>query len=658
MRRKLTLVLVCAVLFSVPTLRADEWKPITPEDLKFTEPGAPAVILFENYERDDTKHSAHRYVRVKILSEEGKKYATVELPYNRELEKIGDFRARTIRPDGSIVPFDGKVYEKTVVKGHGIKILEKAFTLPDVQVGSIVEFKYGMYWGDDKFFDARWIVQDELKKLHAHYSYKPFEGDLITEHGSIGNGVFWSSLLPNNEKPIRNEMTHIVELDLTNVPAFEEEEFMPPADQMKYRVMFYYGGGRDLKNVDQFWKEEAKYWNKEVNKFLHGGSAVSALVNEAGIAPNDTPEAKAKKIYDRIQKMENLSYARERTAAEDKRAHYKPPKNVEDVAKFGAGSRTEITRLYVAAARAAGLQAYPMEVSTRDEFFFTKQIPDANQLNSEIAIVDLGGGKEIFLDPGTKSCPFGLMHWKRTNVTGIRQLPSGDAGFADTPQADPNKSLTVRVARLKLAPDGSADGEVEVAFRGEEALIHRLDYLDSDEQGRKKDIEDEVREWLPDGTDLKLTELKNMDAIDEPLVGTFKVRVPQLGASAGKRLLLPAGIFELRKRQVLMHSERKQPIYFNYPYREVDKALIELPPGMQVDTLPEAKDVNNGFSIYRAKRTANGSQIILDRDFAVLGLGLPLEYYPQLKSFFETVKSGDDEQVVLKAATAVAEKGN
>src|SRR5215813_9961674 len=102
MHRKLTLVLVYAVLFSVPTLRADEWKPITPEDLKFTEPGAPAVILFENYERDDTKHSAHRYVRVKILSEEGKKYATVELPYNRQIGKISDIRARTIRPDGSI----------------------------------------------------------------------------------------------------------------------------------------------------------------------------------------------------------------------------------------------------------------------------------------------------------------------------------------------------------------------------------------------------------------------------------------------------------------------------------------------------------------------------------------------------------------------------
>src|SRR5262249_47699768 len=89
-------VLPAVVLLCAPMMRGDDWKPITPEDLKFTEPGAPAVILYESYERDDNKHSLHRYVRVKILSEEGKKYATVEIPYNREIEKIAEVRARTI----------------------------------------------------------------------------------------------------------------------------------------------------------------------------------------------------------------------------------------------------------------------------------------------------------------------------------------------------------------------------------------------------------------------------------------------------------------------------------------------------------------------------------------------------------------------------------
>jgi hypothetical protein len=51
-------------------------------------------------------------------------------------------RARTIRPDGNIVNFEGKPCEKIIEKRSGEKILAKTFTLPDVQPGGIIEYKY------------------------------------------------------------------------------------------------------------------------------------------------------------------------------------------------------------------------------------------------------------------------------------------------------------------------------------------------------------------------------------------------------------------------------------------------------------------------------------------------------------------------------------
>jgi len=51
-------------------------------------------------------------------------------------------RARTIKPDGSSVNFEGKVLDKTIVKGRGVKYHAKTFTLPDVQVGGIIEYYY------------------------------------------------------------------------------------------------------------------------------------------------------------------------------------------------------------------------------------------------------------------------------------------------------------------------------------------------------------------------------------------------------------------------------------------------------------------------------------------------------------------------------------
>jgi len=101
-------------------------------------PGAAAVILFREVNRDDNGTTSHQdnYMRIKILTEEGRKYGDVELPFNKGSEDIVNVRARTIKPDGSAVDSDVKVFEKTIEKAQGLKYLAKTFTLPDVQVGS------------------------------------------------------------------------------------------------------------------------------------------------------------------------------------------------------------------------------------------------------------------------------------------------------------------------------------------------------------------------------------------------------------------------------------------------------------------------------------------------------------------------------------------
>ena len=48
---------------------------------------------------------------------------------------IGDITGRTIHADGTIIPFTGKPYKKTIEKGDGYKIESRVFTLPDVRGG-------------------------------------------------------------------------------------------------------------------------------------------------------------------------------------------------------------------------------------------------------------------------------------------------------------------------------------------------------------------------------------------------------------------------------------------------------------------------------------------------------------------------------------------
>src|SRR5271169_5984902 len=80
---------VVTLLFLCPaTTRASVgFQPVSPEELKMTSeplaPGARAIVLYRQVDRDDNGHTSHEdnYVRIKILTEEGRKYANVEIPF-------------------------------------------------------------------------------------------------------------------------------------------------------------------------------------------------------------------------------------------------------------------------------------------------------------------------------------------------------------------------------------------------------------------------------------------------------------------------------------------------------------------------------------------------------------------------------------------------
>jgi len=141
--RRACLALLSFALLS-PLARADQWITPTPEELHMTSepqaPGASAIYLNREEITEDDMHVWRRYARLKILTEGGKDYGTVEVGQYQSAENgsysIRAIAGRTIHPDGTIIPFTGKPYEKLVERGHGFKETAKVFTLPSVEVGS------------------------------------------------------------------------------------------------------------------------------------------------------------------------------------------------------------------------------------------------------------------------------------------------------------------------------------------------------------------------------------------------------------------------------------------------------------------------------------------------------------------------------------------
>jgi len=171
----------------VMAARASDWPVVPPEELTMTSeplaPGAPAIILYRQVDhRDDDVHRPYETnsYEIKILTEEGRKYADVEIPYVRDTENVFGIEARTIQPDGSIVKFDGKVLDKTIEKANGVRYLAKTFTLSDVRVGSIIEYRYGKDWEEYELYDSHWTVSDDLFTKHARFSLVPYTEETYT----------------------------------------------------------------------------------------------------------------------------------------------------------------------------------------------------------------------------------------------------------------------------------------------------------------------------------------------------------------------------------------------------------------------------------------------------------------------------------------------
>ncbi len=646
------IVLGVAAYRSTTVSAGQGFQPVSPEELKMTSepqaPGAPAIILYRQVYRDDNSETSHEddYIRIKILTEEGRKYADVEIPFFKEAESVANIKARTIRPDGSIVNFDGKVFDKSIFKARGLKYLAKTFTLPDVQVGSIIEYYYTLDLREHYIYDSHWILSEELFTRGAKFSLKPYE----SKYRVVSVSWTWQGLPPGTAEP-KEGPDHIVRLEAKNIPAFQTEDFMPPENELKSRVDFTYIEDFLERDAGKFWKKTGKELNTQLEATVGKPKAMEQAVAQI-VSPNDSPEVKLQKIYARVQQLRNTSYEVRKTEQEEKREKEKAAGSVEDVWKRGYGDGVELTWLYLALVRAAGFEAYGVWGSDRSNYFFSPQRMDRSRLNANVVLVKLNG-KDIYCDPGAAFTPFGLLPWPETGVQGL-QLDKDGGTWIRTVLPESSVSQTDRKANLKLSDTGELEGKLTVTFTGLQALRRRVEQRNADEVDRKKFLEDEVKGSIPAGIEVELTNKPDWSSSAPPLVAEFDLKVPGWASGAGRRALVPVGLFSATEKHLFDHAERVHAIYFDFPFEELDDVSIELPLGWQVTNLPPAQNQEGHVVTYTLKMESGKGTLHVTRKLSVDFLLLETKYYTALRNFFQVVRAGDEEQIVLQPGTATS----
>jgi Domain of Unknown Function with PDB structure (DUF3857)/Transglutaminase-like superfamily len=635
MRRSILLTSLVLVSIASPGPLAAQFKEPTREELRMTDdekaPGAAAVYL----NREDVASQQARirslYERIKVLAESGKELATVQIPYEPGRDKV-DVQGRTIHADGTVIPMTEAPNDLIDLKTKGYQHNTLVFTLPSVEVGSILEYRITKRATGVSFLDpVIWMVQQPYFVHEAHYSYRPF----------IGSRDSFVARLPPGEKVVR-DTTGEYALNLEDIAPLPNDDWMPPLNTLKWRVSFFYA---NFGTTDVFWERAGKGWAEFVREFTKPTGTLKSAA-EGMIAPSDTETVKAQKIYAAVIKLENTDFTRQKSAAERKKQKIKEIRNAQDVWKEQGGNADEIALLYVALCRAVGLNVNSMKVVDRSKSIFDGSMPSTSQLDDYIAVGQLDG-KEVYLDPGEKVCPFGMLRWTHMLTSGFR-YDGNSASIKRTPSFGISGPSIERIANLTIDETGNLQGTVRIVFAGQEALRWRRAATANDTEELKKLFDEWLDADIPEGVHADFDHFLALDDYEANLIGTARI-TGTLGTVTGRRMFLPGLFFESKARHPFVAQEKRTVgVDLEFPKTESDDVTYKLPSGFSVESTPRA----NGFewpdhANFSISLNTKEGEVNVVRAFGRSFTLVDAKDYGSLREFYQKVAAADQQQVVL-----------
>jgi hypothetical protein len=245
--------------------------------------------------------------------------------------------------------------------------------------------------------------------------------------------------------------------------------------------------------------------------------------------------------------------------------------------------------------------------------------------------------------------------WYLAGVQGLR-LDQNGGTWITTPIPDSSASQIVRRADLKANAEGDVEGKLTLTYTGLEASSKRTEERHEDDQERKKYLEDIVKSYVSVGADVELVNHPDWTSASPELTAEFKVKVSGWMTPAGKRILLPVGLFSASEKGVFEHAEREHPIYYAFPFQKIDDLSISLPDGLKVANLPPVQKRSGGAVSYELTATDKDNLLHISRVLRMDVLLVGVNQYQALRGFYQFVRTGDDSQVMLQPQVAAASK--
>lgn len=605
-------------------------------------------LFFESNNGYDIRFTKHK--RTKIFDKSASQYAVVSIPFyidgDGKSETVVSIEAVTYNfSNGSIIQKKldpSTVYQEQISE----RWYNKKFIFPDVQDGSILEYRYVLET-PFQFNLPDWIFQDKIPTVYSEYqvSMIPFYEYKFIAQGitkfsyhntALGEGKrSWGSVVKSFGQNVSTGIEfqdNIHTYVMKNVPAFVDESYISSINdyiiKMDFQLAKVNNPGGGTIDIMSTWSalNESLIKHEEFGKYLKNSSknAKKVITEELKLEGKESRQ-KAKEIIEYVKT--NFEW----NGYDNKYASQSP----KDFFTKKKGNSADINLFMLALLNEAEINAKPVILSTRDHGKIPSDYPFDHFTNYVIALINVDSP---FLADGTEE----LLTYDRlpTRCNNDKGLVVDNEELLKWIHLN-NNTLSIDKSNIMIKFDSvTMDAITQVSIQSTEYEAFKA-------RNKFKNDTLKIKEYYKDAIgDIKKVKTLGYDNLKYPYSINF-VSNNEPEKLAGTIVIKPFLNLPLSKNE-LTQNERTYPVDFIYPWEKKFESIIEIPSGYYVSGFTNDYKVDNELTEININHSIEGNILKVSGNYKFKKSSYVNSEYTQIKSLFDQIIKIFNQHIVLE----------
>lgn len=514
------------------------------------------------------------HVRVKVFDASHREASVVAIPYyfSNNIEQVADIRAVTYHPSGEVYTLSRDAIRTININS---RYSVKEFTMPQVEDGSVLEYSYQIRrrYIDElpDFYLAHEVptARAQVRVLYPQYLryeviQENYDGRVHHFSQKIDTSTAAKVFTVPQPAPLLRE-TWVAR----QVPALEDEAYISSINDYRGKLKFKLSEfGRPRQRLENSWDLVVAELRRNQNALEMARRNRSARETGAAIARAlDSQQAVQDSIFRYVNERSNFNGAQS------------PYSTTGDqpVLRGEPADQAAINQTLLAMLQGAGIEAWPMLISTREFGQINKSFPSFFQFNGQLVWSRIEG-EEYFMDASFPHSQPNLIPVTTYNETGLLLRPE-DYEWKEIRPSRSNFAISIKL-KATLDANGNLSGTMHSESSGYPAQAVRQKFANGD---RAEQI---ISQAVFDGYGnirLASTQLENLHSYEEPVVFNTNFSIQNYATSFSNGLQFRPLVVGYLMSNPFNEGRRDLPVTLDAPEKLDLVFEISLPRGFGLE---------------------------------------------------------------------------